>query len=78
MAPTLTFKPEQIRSLREALGLSLKAFGERCGVSPQAVASWEAGDTRPTVDNLLRIVNMTGATIESFFIGRAAASAARG
>lgn len=67
MGPQLQFKEDQIRFLRESLGLSTQELASRVGVSKQAVSSWEAGHTRPTVDHLLRIVNMTGAKLESFF-----------
>lgn len=69
MASDLAFNAEQIRSLREGLGLSQQEFAERIGVSKQAVSQWEAGVTAPSIENLLRVVNVTGAKLESFFAG---------
>jgi transcriptional regulator with XRE-family HTH domain len=63
----LVFKADQLRALREGLGFSQSEFAERLGVSRQAVNSWEAQETEPSIQNLLKIVNLTGAKLESFF-----------
>lgn len=39
--------PGAIISLREALGLTQKAFGERIGVDKITVSRWERGQVRP-------------------------------
>jgi len=39
--------PEKLRKVRERLGLTTDAFAERLGVSEDAVAFWERGDTHP-------------------------------
>jgi transcriptional regulator with XRE-family HTH domain len=64
----LTFNPDQIRALREGLGLSQAEMADRINVTKQAVSSWELGDSVPSIDNLLRFVNVTGAKLDSFFV----------
>ena len=63
----LAFNPDQIRALRDGLGLTQQGFAVRVGVTKQAISQWEAGRSEPSVENLLRIVNATGARLESFF-----------
>lgn len=64
---TRVFDHTRIKELRVGLGLSLREFGVRVGTSGQAVQNWEAGATQPNLDSLIRIVNVTGAKLESFF-----------
>ncbi|MBX6770897.1 MAG: helix-turn-helix domain-containing protein [Chloroflexi bacterium] len=45
--PLPSMTPEQIRELRQALGMSLKEFGEAVGVWGESVWRWEHGRTRP-------------------------------
>ena len=44
-----------LRDAREAKGLSRAVFAGMVGVSPQAVAKWEAGLSTPTEENVLKI-----------------------
>jgi transcriptional regulator with XRE-family HTH domain len=69
MASTLTFRgAEQIRALREGLGYTQQELAERVGVSKQALSQWENGETEPSIGNLLKLVNLTGAKLDSFFV----------
>ena len=45
----------RLRELRENRGLSQRQVAERLNVSPGAVARWELGDNKPTMDNLLAL-----------------------
>lgn len=51
--------PAQIRALREALGLSQRAFEELLGVGPKTVVRWEKGTVfqNKATDALLRVVS---------------------
>ncbi len=42
----------KIKFLRRKIGLSQMELAEKLGVSRQAISSWEAGASRPSVDNL--------------------------
>jgi len=50
--------PEQIRQLREGLGLSQRAFERLLGVGPKTVVRWEKGSVfqNRATDSLLRVV----------------------
>ena len=45
--------PAQIRELRESLGLTLKEFGRKVGVSESCVHHWESGRTHPTYHKMI-------------------------
>jgi transcriptional regulator with XRE-family HTH domain len=47
----------RIRSLREAMGLSLRDLGERAGVSAPMLSQVERGETSPTLATAQRIAN---------------------
>ena len=48
----------QLRKLREAAGLTQRELGNRIGVSGQAVAQWEPGVKRPSVENLTKLADV--------------------
>lgn len=45
---------QRIRARRDAVGLTQEKLANACGVSRAAVAQWEAGVTRPSLDNLVK------------------------
>jgi transcriptional regulator with XRE-family HTH domain len=63
MAMTVATAPDQlqigprIRSLREAMGLSLRDLGERAGVSAPMLSQVERGETSPTLAIAQRIAH---------------------
>jgi transcriptional regulator with XRE-family HTH domain len=61
------FDHEQLRRLREGLGLTHEEFAARIGVTKQAVSSWETGRSSPSLEKLIAVVNRSGAKIERFF-----------
>jgi DNA-binding transcriptional regulator YiaG len=46
---------EQIRELREKLGLTPTGFGAMLGVSDNTVRRWELGDRNPKHDTMVRL-----------------------
>lgn len=44
----------RIRARRDAVGLTQEKLARICGVSRAAVAQWESGVTRPSLDNLIK------------------------
>lgn len=58
--------PERIKEAREARGLSGEGFAEAIGVSRQAVAQFETGQTSPGGETMSRIIAVTGQPL-SFF-----------
>ena len=62
------FDRKSIRRLRKSLGLTCREFGDRLGVTRQAIQNWETetSQTKPTVKTLEKIMAEFGVD-ESFF-----------
>lgn len=58
--------PERIKEAREARGLTLETFADALGVTRQAVAQYESGQTTPSGEVLSRIIGETAQPL-SFF-----------
>lgn len=50
--------------LRKSRGFSQEEVAERVGVSRQAVAKWESGDTLPDLTNSLALSRLYGVTLD--------------
>ena len=55
---------ERIRLYRKKNGLSQEELGERLLVSRQTVSLWEIGQTLPTIDNLIRLREVLGVSVD--------------
>ena len=55
---------EKIRQLRKEKGLTQDALAEALGISRQAVAKWESGQSAPATENLLKLANLLEAPLE--------------
>jgi len=55
---------DKIRRLRQSKKLTQNDFAARLFVSPQAVSNWERGITPPDIDNLIRISDELGVTVD--------------
>lgn len=64
----------QLKQLRKAAGLTQRELGDRVGVSPQAVAQWETGIKRPSVENLTKLADVLETSTDAI-LGRAPTSA---
>ena len=47
MVDEIEWTPEQIKALREHMGLTQKALGEELGMRQQTISEWETGMYRP-------------------------------
>lgn len=65
-APAVAMEPEEIRAIRERLGLSQAEAGELIGGGPRAFTKYEAGTVKPAaaVVKLLRLIEREPALIE--------------
>ena len=65
-APVVVLQPEEIRAIREHLGLSQAEAGALIGGGPRAFTKYEAGTVRPAVAvvNLLRLISRDPALLE--------------
>ena len=58
VAPVESFKPEEIRSIRNSTGLTQVMFAKYIGVSVKTVEAWEAGRNHPE-GAACRLLSMT-------------------
>ncbi|MCM1133359.1 MAG: helix-turn-helix domain-containing protein [Ruminococcus flavefaciens] len=49
---------EQIKELRNSLGINQVEFGRRLGVTKQCISNWENGNIQPSIDMLIKICNL--------------------
>ena len=56
---------EKIRACRQNAGLSQEKVAELVGVSRQAVTKWEADQSAPNTENLFRLAEIFGVTIDT-------------
>ncbi len=54
-----------LKTLRQKNGLTLEALAERLGVSRQAAAKWERGETVPDIGNCIALADLYGVTVDS-------------
>ena len=71
---------ERIREQRKARGMSQEMVAGRLGVSRQAVAKWESGQSAPSAENLHRLAELldttAGSLLDSPAVGSGAAEQA--
>lgn len=67
---------ERIREQRKARGMSQEMVAGHLGVSRQAVAKWENGQSAPSAENLHRLAELLGTTAGSLLDSPAAGSGA--
>lgn len=60
---------ERIAELREGTGLSQRDFGEKVGVSKQAVYQWEKGKRQPSTDLLDQLADAFGVSRQWLHLG---------
>lgn len=55
---------EKLEGLRKNKGMSQEKLAEKIGISRQAVAKWEVGQSYPDVDNLIMLSDLFGVSID--------------
>jgi len=58
---------ENIQKYRKSLGLSQEELGQKLLVSRQTISLWEKDQTVPTIDNLIRLKEMFGVSVDEIF-----------
>lgn len=66
--PTVPNVGQNIRTIREQQGYSLRALAERSGLSTNAISLIERGENSPTVSSLHLLATALGVSIASFFL----------
>ncbi len=67
---------EKIRYYRKLNGLSQEELGQKLMVSRQTISLWETDQAMPTVDNLIRLREIFGVTVDELLNGAPPTSAA--
>ena len=55
---------ERIKAFRKNAGMSQEKVAELVGVSRQAVTKWEYGKSAPSTDNLFKLAEIFGTTVD--------------
>ena len=55
---------ERIKEQRKSSGLSQEKLAEFVGVSRQAVTKWETGQSAPSTENLFKLAEIFGTTVD--------------
>jgi transcriptional regulator with XRE-family HTH domain len=55
---------DKIQIYRKSLGMSQEELGQRLLVSRQTISQWEKGQTVPTIDNLIRLKEIFGISVD--------------
>ena len=61
---------QRLKIARQAAELSLRAAGEKIGISAQAISQHERGKTNPNGTRLLQFAKAYGVKVEFFFRGK--------
>ncbi len=62
---------EYLKNLRNGKGISQDALGEALGISRQSVSKWEQGNSTPDIDNIGKLAEFYGVSIDSLVKGEA-------
>lgn len=60
---------ERLKSARKRAGLTQRELGEAVGISAQAIAQWEQGQTAPSNSNALKVAQATGVSAQWLLFG---------
>ena len=55
---------QRIKTCRQAAGISQEKVAELVGVSRQAVTKWETGQSAPSTENLFKLAEIFGTTVD--------------
>jgi len=61
---------ERLTELRKKAGLSQEDLSEKLNISRQAVSKWERGESTPDIDNLTRIGEIYGVSMDYLILGK--------
>lgn len=61
----MAIKANNFKLFRKKSGLTQEEVAEKLGVSRQAVAKWENGDTTPDIDFCIELADLYGTTVDA-------------
>lgn len=59
----------RLRELRKKANITQTELSERLGITQGSISLWESGETKPDVENLLKISEIFGCTVDSLLKG---------
>ena len=62
----MEYRPH-IKELRERLGISQRDLAKGMAVTPAAVAQWETGSNKISMDNLLALADVLNCSLDALF-----------
>ena len=71
--------PDRLKKIRKSKGLSQSGLAKKTGLKPAAISHFETGQRRPSLDNLMKLVDALSVSTD-YLLGRdvARASSATG
>lgn len=68
VTPVKEYQPDEVKKIRNTVGMSQKIFASYLGVSDKTVEAWEAGTNHPSgaASRLLNMMEMNENLIEEF------------
>ena len=69
---------QRIKTCRQAAGISQEKVAELVGVSRQAVTKWETGQSAPSTENLFKLAEIFGTTVDLILTANPAEAAEDG
>ena len=71
--------PDRLKKIRKSKGLSQSGLAKKTGLMPAAISHFETGERRPSLDNLIKLVDALSVSSD-YLLGRdiARASSATG
>ncbi len=61
----MAIKANNFKLFRKKSGFTQEDIAEKLGVSRQAVAKWENGDTTPDIEFCIQLANLYGTTVDA-------------
>ncbi len=63
----MSIKANNLKLFRKKSGFTQEEIAEKLGVSRQAVAKWENGDTTPDIEFCMELAELYGTTMDALF-----------
>ena len=60
---------ENLRQMREGLRISRRVLSELCGLSKSAVARYERGERKPSIEDAAQLADFFGVTLDFLCFG---------
>lgn len=55
----------QVKLFRSKMGMTQEEVAEKVGVSRQAVAKWEKGETQPDIESCVKLADLFGVSVDA-------------